>query len=235
MNKSPYALLTGVGASAAILSLVFKDSLVGLVSGMQLLSNKMLNIGDWITVPNFHADGIVKEITLNTVKIENFDNTTITIPPTSLLNGSFQNWRSMQESGARRIKRSINIDLRSIRFCSPSELEKYKNVEFLKPYIEKWDRKQEPDSESVLNHNAITNLTLFTIYLEEYIRHQPTFVESQTHMIRQLQPTENGLPLEIYFFTSVQKWEAYEKIQTELLDYVLAAVNYFDLSVAQRI
>lgn len=236
LDKSPKVLLTGLGASAAILSLIFKDSLVGLVSGIQLLSNKMLSIGDWITVPKYNADGIVREITLNTVKIQNFDDTTITLPPYTLLSDSFQNWDSMQKSGGRRIKRSINIDMHSIQFCTKETLGKYKQIELIKKPIEELlKNRQEGKKTTPFQTDSLTNLTIFRLYLEAYMAQQPTYIEGKTHMVRQLQPTENGLPLEIYFFTTEQRWEEYEKIQADMLDHILAAVNYFGLSVSQRV
>lgn len=251
LDKSPNTLLTGVGASAAVLSLVYKDTLVGLVSGIQLMGNKMLSVGDWITVPKCNADGIVREITLNTVKIENWDKTTVTVPPSTLLSDSFQNWRTMREAGRRRVKRAINIDMHSIRFCTSEEIVNYRKIEFLKPFFEAYDKKnnikKEDGNETKMLENfdpiaegargyqeSINNLQLFTAYLEQYMRSLPVFCGDCENFIRQLAPNENGLPLEIYFFSSEIRWAKYEKIQSDVLAYVLAAVNYFDLSVLQR-
>lgn len=253
LNKSPATLLTGVGASAAVLSLIYKDTLVGLVSGVQLMGNKMLSIGDWISVPKANADGIVREITLNTVKVQNWDNTTVTIPPSALLSDSFQNWRSMQESGARRISRSINIDMDTIRFCTNDEMKKYREITLLKDFFKgnpKGNNNNEEGKESKsvdslvrrewdevegINRESPTNLTVFVAYLEAYMETVPTFIGRETHFVRQLQPTENGLPLEIYFFTSELRWEKYEKIQMEFLTHVIATMNYFGLSAVQRV
>ncbi len=250
LNKSPYALLTGVGASAAILSIVFKDSLVGLVSSMQLMGNKMLKINDWISVPKYNADGRVTEITLNTVKIRNWDGTISTLPPSALLNDSFQNWSSMVESEGRRIKRSINIDIHSIRFCTAADLERYKSIPCLKKLISENKVSQEEETEAkkkadedfpgLLSASSITNLTLFSAYLEDFIATQSQIRESDDkykhffHFVRQLQPTENGLPLEIYFFTKETEWVAYEKATCKVMEHVLASVNYFGLSILQR-
>lgn len=248
LDKSPNTLLTGVGASAAVLSLVYKDTLVGLVSGIQLMGNKMLAVGDWITVPKCNADGIVREISLNTVKIENWDKTTVTIPPSTLLSDSFQNWRTMQEAGRRRVKRAINIDMNSVRFCTPEEIAKYRKIEFLKPFFEAYDKrivKKEGEAKELTNFDpiaegakgyqeSVNNLQLFTAYLEQYVKSLPNFCADCDHFIRQLAPSENGLPVEIYFFSSEIRWAKYEKIQADVLAYVLAAVNYFDLTVLQR-
>ncbi|MCQ2210380.1 MAG: mechanosensitive ion channel family protein [Paludibacteraceae bacterium] len=247
LDKSPQAFLTGLGASAAVLTFIFKDTILSLVAGIQLISNKMLQPGDWITIPKHNINGRVKKITINTVKIKNFDNTTITIPPSTLLNDSFQNWKTMEKSGARRIMRSINIDMHSIHFCSADELKKIKSISLMKPYLEKLNKnivpstnkgKNKSNEEVAIDQNP-TNLELFTYYLETYITQIPSFVTDNDnellHMVRQLQPTENGLPIEIYFFTSEYKWKRYEKVQSDTFAHILAMVNYFGLSVVQRV
>lgn len=240
LDKSPRAFLTGLGASAAVLSYIFKDTLINLVSGMQLLGNKMVQPGDWITIPKHNINGIVRKITINTVKIQNFDNTTMTIPPATLLNDSFQNWKTIKKTGSRRVARSLNIDMHSVHFCTSNEIEKYKSIPLVRPYLEKWEESQknenqEVPSEIVINGENPTNLKLFMLYLEAYIATIPSFDKKELYMVRQLQPTENGLPIEIYFFTKECDWKNYEMVQSDAFNHILAAVNFFDLSVLQRI
>lgn len=240
LDKSPRAFLTGLGASAAVLSYIFKDTLINLVSGMQLLGNKMVQPGDWITIPKYNINGIVRKITINTVKIQNFDNTTMTIPPATLLNDSFQNWKTIKKTGSRRVARSLNIDMHSVHFCTSNEIEKYKSIPLVRPYLEKWEESQknenqEVPSEIVINGENPTNLKLFMLYLEAYITTIPSFDKKELYMVRQLQPTENGLPIEIYFFTKECDWKNYEMVQSDAFNHILAAVNFFDLSVLQRI
>lgn len=224
IDKSPAYLLTGLGASAAILSLVFKDTFVGFVAGFQLAANKMLKVGDWIVVPSQNADGIVLEVSLNTVKVQNWDNTITTMPPTVLMSGSFYNWRGMQESGGRRICRSINIDMNSICFCTPETIEKYKQMPLLKEFFEKNE-----------DTSTITNIALLRAYIEAYIRANENVNKAMTLMVRQLQPTEFGLPLQIYCFSIIKKWEAYEDIQASIFDHVIAVVPTFGLKIYQVI
>ena len=202
INQSPMVLLTGLGASAAILMLVFKDSIMGFVSGIQLSANNMLKVGDWITMPKYGADGTVIEVTLNTVKVRNFDNTITTIPPYLLISDSFQNWQGMQESGGRRVKRSINIDMTSVRFCTPEMLEKYRKIQLLTNYVEETERVVEEynkehdiDNSVLVNGRRQTNLGVFRAYLTNYLRSLPTVNQEMTCMVRQLQPTETGLSL----------------------------------------
>lgn len=217
INRSPLIILSGLGASAAVLMLVFKDSILGLVAGVQLTLNDMLRPGDWITAPKYGANGTVEEVTLTTVKIRNFDMTIVTIPPYSLVSESFQNWRGMKNSGGRRIMRSICIDINSIRFLSADE-------------ISSLNEKMPEDGKSV------SNITLFRHYLEEYILHLPSTLTdspSFTCMVRELQPTPQGLPLEIYFFTSRQEWVSYEHLQADVLDHILAKIHEFGLRVYQ--
>lgn len=227
MGKSPTTLLTGIGASAAVLSFIFKDTLISLISSFQLTGNKMLSIGDWITAPKHNVDGIVKEITLNTIKIQNFDNTIITIPPQTLVSESFQNWNGMQQSSGRRIKRAIYIDMASIKFCDSKMLERLKQNMLVNKYL----------SQIAIGEIGIhqyTNIGIFRNYLEAYIKTIPTFNHELTHMVRQLAPTEKGLPVEIYFFSTEKRWEEYEIIQSDLFDHVLAIVPFFELNVFQN-
>lgn len=227
MGKSPTTLLTGIGASAAVLSFIFKDTLISLISSFQLTGNKMLSLGDWITAPKHNIDGIVREITLNTIKIQNFDNTIITIPPQTLVSESFQNWNGMQQSAGRRIKRAIYIDMASIKFCDKTMLEKFKQNPLVNSLL---TSSLSPETDS----QKYTNIGIFRNYLEAYIKTIPTFNNELTHMVRQLAPTEKGIPLEIYFFTTEKRWEAYEMIQSDLFYHILAIIPFFELNVFQN-
>ena len=241
VNKSPASLFAGLGASAAILMLVFKDSIMGFVSGVQLSANDMLKVGDWITMPKYGADGTVIEVTLNTVKVRNFDNTITTIPPYLLISDSFQNWQGMQESGGRRVKRSINIDMTSVRFCTPEMLEKYRKIQLLANYVdetekvvEEYNKEHDIDNSVLVNGRRQTNLGVFRAYLTNYLRSLPTVNQDMTCMVRQLQPTETGIPLELYFFSANKVWVAYEGIQADVFDHVLAIIPEFGLRVFQN-
>ena len=211
IDKSPLSLLAGLGASAAILMLVFKDSIMGFVSGVQLSANDMLKVGDWIEMPKYGANGTVIEVTLNTVKVRNWDNTITTIPPYLLVSDSFQNWRGMRESGGRRVKRSINIDMTSVRFCTPEMLAKYRKIQLLKNYveqteevIEKYNVENGIDNSILVNGRRQTNLGVFRAYLTAYLKSLPDVNQELTCMVRQLQPTDRGIPIELYFFCSAE-------------------------------
>lgn len=240
IGKSPLALLAGLGASAAILMLVFKDSIMGFVSGVQLSANDMLKVGDWITMPKYDANGYVIEVTLNTVKVRNFDNTITTIPPYLLVSDSFQNWRGMRESGGRRVKRSINIDMTSVRFCTSEMLEKYRKIHLLKEYIDQteevvrvYNEENHIDDNVLVNGRRQTNLGVFRAYLTAYLKSLPV-VNTELHcMVRHLQPTDHGLPVELYFFSTVKDWVPYEAVQADVFDHVLAIIPEFDLRVFQ--
>ena len=216
-DKDPSNLLAGLGASAAILMLVFKDSILGLVAGIQLSANDMLRPGDWIAMPKYGADGFVIDVTLTTVKVQNWDNTITTIPPYALVSDSFQNWRGMFSSGGRRVKRSINIDTNSITFC---EGELRKNL--IKKGLIKADEEQKQ-----------VNLTLFREWLEEWLRNHQAIHKEMTVMVRQLQPTAHGLPLELYFFSSDTAWVAYEHLQAEIFEYIYAILPEYGLKAFQ--
>ena len=240
LGKSPFSLLAGLGASAAILMLVFKDSIMGFVSGVQLSANDMLKVGDWITMPKYGADGIVIEVTLNTVKVRNFDNTITTIPPYLLVSDSFQNWRGMRESGGRRVKRSINIDMTSVRFCTPEMLEKYRKIQLLKDYIEQteavveaYNKENGIDNEVLVNGRRQTNLGVFRAYLTAYLKSLPVVNTELNCMVRHLQPTDHGLPVELYFFSTIKDWIPYEGVQADVFDHVLAIIPEFDLRAFQ--
>jgi miniconductance mechanosensitive channel len=220
--------------------LVFKDSIMGFVSGVQLSANDMLKVGDWITMPKYGADGIVIEVTLNTVKVRNFDNTITTIPPYLLVSDSFQNWRGMRESGGRRVKRSINIDMTSVRFCTPEMLEKYRKIQLLKDYIEQteavveaYNKENGIDNEVLVNGRRQTNLGVFRAYLTAYLKSLPVVNTELNCMVRHLQPTDHGLPVELYFFSTIKDWIPYEGVQADVFDHVLAIIPEFDLRVFQ--
>lgn len=240
IGKEPLTLLAGLGASAAVLMLVFKDSIMGLVSGVQLSANDMLKVGDWIAMPKYGADGTVIEVTLNTVKVRNWDNTITTIPPYLLVSDSFQNWRGMQESGGRRVKRSVNIDMNSVRFCTPQMLNKYRRIKLLAEYIEhteevikEYNAAQQIDNSVLVNGRRQTNLGVFRAYLNAYLRSLPGVRDDMTLLVRHLQPTDHGIPIELYFFTRTTQWAPYEQIQADVFDHLLAIVPEFDLRVFQ--
>ncbi|WP_312701194.1 mechanosensitive ion channel domain-containing protein [Sedimentibacter sp.] len=239
IDKNPIALISGIGALTAIITLVFKDSIVGFIAGIQLTWNDMLRIDDWIEMPKYGANGEVIEISLTTVKVRNFDKTITTIPTYALVSDSFINWRGMQETGARRIKRAINIDLTSIKFCNEEMLEKYKKVNFLKSYIEEKEAELEAYNERVentdilVNGRNLTNVGIFRIYAQNYINNHPRIHADMTRMVRQLAPTENGLPLEVYVFVNDTTWTVYESAQSDIFDHLLAVAEFFDLRIFQ--
>ena len=221
IGKSPASMFAGLGASAAILMLVFKDTILGFVAGIQLSANDMLRPGDWITVPGSNANGIVQEITLNTVKIQNFDNTISTIPPYTLVSASFQNWRGMVESGGRRVMKSIFLDLNTIKFCTPDMLNTFrKEIPLLADY--------KPD-EGV----TPTNSQMFRVYVEKYLTSLPVVNTDLDLIISQLQSTEYGVPIQIYFFSRNKIWKEYERIQSDIFDHFFAMVPKFELKVYQ--
>ncbi|PLX21981.1 MAG: mechanosensitive ion channel protein MscS [Salinivirgaceae bacterium] len=241
LGKSPGTLLAGLGALAAVLMLVFKDSILGLVAGIQLSLNKMVKIGDWITMPSHNADGNVIEITLNTVKVRNFDMTITTITTYALVSQSFSNWSGMMESGGRRIKRSINIDLRTVQFCSEELLDKLEKVHYLTDYIKnrrkevaEFNESKGVDQSIMANGRRLTNIGVFRKYIEEYLKNHPEINMDMTFLIRQLKPTETGVPIEIYVFSKEQRWVQYEGIQGDIFDHLLAAVKEFDLRLYQN-
>lgn len=240
MGKSPLLLLSGLGAMTAVLMLVFKDPILGLVAGIQLSANDMLSIGDWLEMPKYGADGAVTDIGLTTVKVRNWDNTVTTIPTYALISDSFKNWRSMSESGGRRIKRSINIDTTSVHFLSDEEQQRLNRNPLLQRYLN--DKTQElsqhnqqsgVDLSSPLNGRRLTNLGTLRAYLVAYLRAHPGIHQNMTLMVRQLAPLPEGLPLEIYAFTNTTVWAEYESIQSDIFDHLLAVINEFDLRVHQ--
>ncbi len=240
MGKSPLLLLSGLGAMTAVLMLVFKDPILGLVAGIQLSANDMLKIGDWLEMPKYGADGAVTDIGLTTVKVRNWDNTVTTIPTYALISDSFKNWRSMSESGGRRIKRSLNIDTGSVHFLSEEEQRRLQRNPLLHSYLnvktqELSQHNQEiaVDLASPLNGRRLTNLGTLRAYLEAYLRAHPRIHQNMTLMVRQLAPTPEGLPLEIYAFTNTTVWAEYESIQADIIDHILAVIDEFGLRVHQ--
>lgn len=221
VNKSPMTLFAGLGASAAVLMLVFKDSILGFVAGVQLSANDMLRIGDWIQLPNGVANGTVEEITLNTVKIRNWDETISTVPPYTLVNNSFQNWRGMQESGGRRGNKNIYLDMTTLKFCTPEDLDAIrKNVPLMADY-------QPAEGE------VPTNSQLYRIYIERYLRSLPVVNQDMDLIISQKEPTTYGVPIQVYFFSRNKVWREYERIQSDIFDHLLAIVGKFDLKLYQ--
>ena len=219
ISKDPIAILTGLGAGTAILMLVFQDTIKGLVAGIQLTANDMVRPGDWISMPKYGADGDVMEVSLTTVKVRNWDKTITTVPPYALVNDSFQNWRGMFDIGGRRVKRSIHIDMNTVRFCTEEELAHFKQ----QPWMEGFE---ETGKEEV-------NLYLFRHYLDYYLRHHPKVNQDMIMLVRQLQPTEHGMPIELYFFSANTAWVKYEALQAEVFDHVLATLHWFGLKVFQ--
>ena len=242
IGKSPATLFAGLGASAAILMLVFKDTILGFVAGIQLSANDMLRPGDWITMSKYGADGTVIEVTLNAIKVRNFDNTITTIPPYALVSDSFQNWRGMKESGGRRVKRSINIDMNSVHFCTPEMLAKFRKISLLTDYIdtkqeelEAYNKEHSIDASIWVNGRRQTNIGIFRAYLVNYLKSNPNVSQNMTCMVRQLQPTEQGIPMELYFFASTTDWIPYEDIQADVFDHILAVIPEFGLQVFQGV
>ncbi|KPK87385.1 MAG: mechanosensitive ion channel protein MscS [Bacteroides sp. SM23_62_1] len=241
LGKSPKGLLTGLSALAAVLLLVFKDTILGLVASIQLSANKMVKPGDWIEMPKFNADGTVFEITLNTVKVQNWDKTIVTIPTYSMVSDAFTNWKGMEESGGRRIKRSINIDMQSVKFCDDAMLKKFSRISVLKSYIEtrkneieEYNKTNQIDDSVKVNGRRMTNLGTFRKYIEEYLRNHPKIHQDMTFLVRHLQPTEKGIPIEIYVFSNDQAWANYEAIQADIFDHILAVIPEFELRVFQN-
>ena len=239
-DKDLSSLILSLGAASAVVMLIFKDPILGFVGGLQLIFNKMLSIGDWISMPKFGADGSVLEINLTTVKVQNWDKTIITIPTYSLISDSFQNWKGMEESGGRRIKRAVYIDMNSIRFCTPEMLNRFRKIQVLNTYIDATEKTVEAfntehhiDNEILVNGRRQTNIGVFRAYLEAYLRNRKDVNKNLTFMVRQLPPSEKGLPIEIYVFATTIKWVEYEGIQSDIFDHVLAVIPEFDLKIYQ--
>jgi miniconductance mechanosensitive channel len=241
IGQNPLILLGGLSAFTAVLLLIFQNSILGLVAGVQLTANDMVRVGDWIEMPKYNADGDVIEITLTTVKVQNWDKTITMIPSQAFLSDSFKNWRGMQESGGRRIKRAIYVDVSSIRFCTDEMLEKFKRIHLLKDYIEgkereieEYNREHGIDPSVRVNGRRLTNIGTFRAYIARYLAHHPMIHKEMTMMVRQLAPGEHGLPLEIYAFTNDTRWAVYEGVQADIFDHILAAAPEFGLRVFQN-
>ncbi len=240
IGESPALLFSGLGAMTAVLMLIFQDSILGFVAGIQLSANQMVRPGDWIEMPKYGADGDVLEVALTTVKVQNFDKTITTIPTYALITESFKNWRGMTESGGRRIKRAINIDIASIRFCDETMLERLSRIDFMREYlaekqseIAEWNREHQDSADSAVHPRRLTNIGTFRAYVVAYLRHHPQIHQDMTFLVRQLAPTPHGVPLEIYVFSRDQNWVRYEGIQSDIFDHFLAVIPEFDLRVYQ--
>ncbi len=241
-GQKPGVILGGLGAASAILMLIFKDTILGFVASMQVSTNDMVRIGDWITMPKYGADGDVIQITLTTVKIRNFDKTITTIPPYSLVSDSFQNWRGMVETGGRRVKRSIYVKQSSIRFLSDEEVKELLKVQAISQYIiarsqeiETYNQSVGADKSLALNGRNLTNMGLFREYIKNWLSLHPDVHKEMLLLVRQLQPTSKGLPLELYFFTATTMWERYEDITSDVFDHVTAAAKFFSLELFEDI
>lgn len=240
-DKSPLIFLSGLGAMTAVLLLVFRDTLLSLVAGLQLTSNNYVQVGDWIDMPQFGADGDVMDIALHAVRVQNWDKTITVIPTHKFLEHSFKNWRGMQESGGRRIKRSIFIDMSSVQFLSDEDIEKFKRFNLLRGYIEEktselqqYNMQYAHDQNMIVNARRLTNIGTFRSYLVNYLREHPRINQDMTLLVRQLSPTAEGLPIEIYVFTNDIRWEAYEDIQSDIFDHVIAIAPEFKVRIFQN-
>jgi len=241
INQSPAILLTGLGATTAVLLLVFKDTILSLVASIQLTTNDMLRVGDWITMPSMNADGDVIDISLHTVKVQNFDKTIVTVPTHRLVSDSYANWRGMAESGGRRIKRSIILDQNSIRFLSDDEVVNLKKFRVLEPYLKAkrdeiadWNANELGGEDAPVNARRLTNVGTFRAYILAYLRWHPRIDENFTLLVRQLSPGPQGLPIELYCFTNTTVWHEYEDIQSDIFDHMMAIVSEFGLRTFQE-
>ncbi len=239
LNKTPLYFFSGLGALTAVLLLIFKDAILGFVAGIQLAANKMVAQGDWIEMPKYGADGDVLEVALTTVKVQNWDKTVTTIPTYALISESFKNWRGMQQSGGRRIKRAIYIDINTIKFCTEEMIERFSRIRYIAEYMER--KKREIEEYNRKHHLAappdkrqLTNVGTFRAYVVAYLKNHPMINQEMTFLVRHLAPTEHGLPIEIYVFCKDKVWANYEAIQADIFDHILAVVPEFDLKVFQN-
>lgn len=237
-GNSPWSFLVSLGAASAILMLVFKDTILGFVASIQVSANDSVRVGDWIEMPKYGVDGDVLQINLNNVRVRNFDKTIVTIPTYTLLSDAFKNYRGMQETGGRRIKRAIHIKIASIRYLGVEEIEELKKIKILRDYIEKregeigeYNSKNQVDESMLVNGRRMTNVGLFRAYVNAYARQNPDIHQEMTLLVRQLAPTENGLPLELYMFTKGTDWAFFEETMSDLFDHLFAAIKYFDLEI----
>lgn len=239
-SKDLGSIFFSLGTISAVLMLIFKDPILGFVGGLQLIFNKMVSIGDWISMPKFGADGTILEINLTTVKVQNWDKTIVTIPTYSLISDSFQNWKGMEKSGGRRIKRHVNINMDSIRFCTQEMLDKFGQIDILKEYVintqkqvEDYNSKHNINPKILVNGRRQTNIGIFQEYLRRYLTNRSDINKNMTFMVRQKQPSEKGIPIEVYVFTKTIKWIEYERIMADIFDHILAVVPEFDLKIYQ--
>jgi miniconductance mechanosensitive channel len=241
LDRSPLGIFSALGAMSVVLMLVFKDTILGFVGSIQLAANNMIRVGDWVEFPKYGADGDVVEIKLQTIKIRNWDKTISTVPTYSFVSDAFKNWRGMEESGGRRIKRSINIDMNTVKLCDEEMLNRFSKIEYISEYLEK--KKLEVDTfnddhkvnaASLVNGRAISNMGTFRAYVHAYLSHNKTLNKDMTFLVRQLQPTDTGLPIEIYVFSKEKRWAYYEDIQADIFDHILSVVKEFDLQVFQN-
>jgi miniconductance mechanosensitive channel len=241
IDRSPIILLSGLGAMAAVLMLVFQDTLLSLVASVQITSNDIIRVGDWVEMPNLNVDGDVTDIALHTVKVQNWDKTISTIPTKRFISDPFKNWRGMQESGGRRIKRSLMLDQNSVHFLSKDEQEKLHRFRLLKDYlnnkqqeIDDWNQKLKDEGKEPVNTRRISNIGTFRAYVLQYLKNHPRIHQEMTMMVRQLNPTADGLPLEVYCFTATTEWVAYEGIQSDIFDHLISILPEFGLRVFQH-
>ena len=241
LDQSPWGILSGLGAATALLILVFRDTILSFVASIQLATNDMVRIGDWISMPQYGADGDVIDVALHTVKVQNFDKTISTIPTHKLMDDSFRNWRGMEESGGRRIARAVNVDMTSVRFLEDEDIEQLSKVALLRDYlpgkleeVKSWNRDHDVDPSSPVNGRRLTNLGTFRAYMIAYLRSHSMLNQDMTLLVRHLPPSSEGLPLQIYAFSKDQVWANYESIQADLFDHLLAVLPVFGLRVFQR-
>ena len=241
LDKNPSKFIAGMGAMTAVLLLVFKDSILGFVAGIQLSANKMVHVGDWIEMPKYGADGDVIDITLTTVKVQNWDKTISTIPAYGLIAESFKNWKGMSESGGRRIKRSIHIDMNSIKFCTDEMLAKFRGFGYIREYIEAKEKEigeanasKGVGSSNLVDGRRLTNVGTFRAYVAAYLHDHPMVNQDMTFLIRHLDPTPKGLPIQIYVFSKDKAWANYEAVQADIFDHILAVIPQFELRVYQE-
>lgn len=241
IGESPLKLFAGLGAMTAVLMLVFKDPILGFVAGVHLSYNRMVTIGDWVDIPQHNASGDILEIGLTTVKVKNFDNTITTVPTQSLINDSFKNWRGMQESSGRRIKRAIHIDINSIKFCDQDDIARYRKIDHIKEYLavkqselDNYNKHSITNQESLANGRRLTNIGTFRAYVLAYLKHHPMINQNLTILARQLSASDGGLPIEVYAFSSDKNWANYEALQADIFDHLFAVTSAFDLRVFQR-
>jgi len=240
INKDTTLLLSGLGAMTAVLLLIFKDTILSLVASLQISSNDLFKVGDWVEAPQFNADGDVMDIALHTVKIQNWDKTISVIPTHKLIDSTFKNWRGMSESGGRRIKRSLSIDMNSISLCSAETLDRFKQFELIREYIDlkqkevaEHNKANNIDSSELINGRRLTNIGTFRAYIEAYLRSNSQIHKDMTFLVRQLEPTAQGLPIQIYVFTNDTDWVRYEGIQGNIFDHLLAVAPEFGLKIFQ--